>query len=705
MAPVKISNLPDTFSGFDIVVSISEEAINGQLLKLYTTALEERMIPPSKLKSFKPLPPTKYLINHQFSLHLINKAKSTPENVVYRTTGIDGFIHCPKVRFRPEEYDSANGNAMDKYKKAYLEIKFKKDETTGADSIIKYLDQDTAEVETVVLNDCTMMWGVKIARKDVEDVMRDIIDPAHNSSSPAAAGKQVTEKLMHYVDSQIYTVSTIFCLFEEKSMKDSFLLLDAQRKPILNSALSDARNQVSLFFGEMTDQWKQNKGTPYATTENPYILGYGISQKRVDIKDIGGEGAETAAKNTPEYFKPKQVAMSVTPGEVKAEWMCTSGSLNYCLLTHRDTPEGHEVVDIAEEDLNAGIITKNFFDVTKTMGRTLDPQGNVQGHDGIMAFSKGIFSGLWLRSIAENLLLDPSSASYKALIATGLQKQTHEVAITLGTSQSTQTASGGWELKRAWKTGMMEPPDGQMKVGPGDKRVFVLGDCRVNVTYTSDTQSITSIKDGITHARRLFFDIEYENKWDYVFQYKSWLANAANNPDDSNDWLKKRVRGFTESDFTAADRWQFVTTCALSLRTKSLIRVVMKAGAVGKWVVDVDEGASKNPLKKNTTLIWTKGSADSGDYGNFQELKNFHSYTFEPDSEMVKAALIGWSKSEKDIIGDKVLEAFNGLTTTIIMPAGDVFTFAGLDSDDTGNVYTQVNFANDGGFEIVKGKA
>lgn len=130
------------------------------------------MIPPSKLKNFKPLPASKHLINHQLSLHLLNKSASTPEKPVYRKTGIDGFIHCPKVRFRPEEYNARSGNVVDKYKKAYIEIKFKREDVTGKDSTLIYYDQDKEENATLVLNDCTMVWGVKIGRRDVEDVLK-----------------------------------------------------------------------------------------------------------------------------------------------------------------------------------------------------------------------------------------------------------------------------------------------------------------------------------------------------------------------------------------------------------------------------------------------------------------------------------------------------------------------------------------------------
>jgi hypothetical protein len=131
----------------------------------------------------------------------------------------------------------------------------------------------------------------------------------------------------------------------------------------------------------------------------------------------------------------------------------------------------------------------------------------------------------------------------------------------------------------------------------------------------------------------------------------------------------------------------------------------MNPGAVGTWNVDVDEPASKNLHKNGIALNWTKGEVYSDTYGNFQELKNFHGYTFDVDSKMIRGALTGWGTSTKDIIGDKVRDAFKGLTTTVIMPAGDVFTFAGLDTDESGNVYTQVNFANDGGFKVVNGSS
>jgi hypothetical protein len=144
--------------------------------------------------------------------------------------------------------------------------------------------------------------------------------------------------------------------------------------------------------------------------------------------------------------------------------------------------------------------------------------------------------------------------------------------------------------------------------------------------------------------------------------------------------------------------------CVIALRTKSLVKVVMNPGAVGKWNVDVDQANSKNLFKNGTALTWETGSLDSTEYGNFQMLKNFSGYTYDYRDKFFETALTGWATPTKNIIGDEVREAFKALTTTIIMPAGDVFTFAGLDTDDKGNVYAQVNFANDGGYEVTKGK-
>jgi hypothetical protein len=62
----------------------------------------------------------------------------------------------------------------------------------------------------------------------------------------------------------------------------------------------------------------------------------------------------------------------------------------------------------------------------------------------------------------------------------------------------------------------------------------------------------------------------------------------------------------------------------------------------------------------------------------------------------------GWQTYPSKKVRDSLKGITDGIGECIIMPAGDVFTFAGLDSDDAGAVYAQCNYANASGHEITK---
>jgi hypothetical protein len=171
---VKISERGDSLSGYDIVIAISEETINAQLEKLYSTPIEPgRLPPPSMVKNYKPMPATGHLINHNFVLHALNQKKSIESGKeVYRADGIDGFIHSPKVRFRRSVADPTGADVTSKFKKAHIEMTFKKDNQTGKSSILSYFDpEDPGSLSELILDGHTICWSVKIARRDVEDVM------------------------------------------------------------------------------------------------------------------------------------------------------------------------------------------------------------------------------------------------------------------------------------------------------------------------------------------------------------------------------------------------------------------------------------------------------------------------------------------------------------------------------------------------------
>ena len=361
---VKFSDREGSLADYDMVIAIFEEAIKSQLEKLYSTLVDTGGLPPLlQVKDYKPMPASGHLINHNLVLHPLNKKKTTETNkVAYRPDGIAGFIECPKVRFRPSIADPTGADATSKYKNAHLEITFKKDDQTGQSSKVRYLDpEEPGSLAEFILDGHTVSWAVKIARRDVEDVMNSkgfsctqgttilltntlpaIIKASQDPQQSVLAHDGLTKQLENYVDTQAFTVSSIFCLFEEQTMVDSFKLLGPDRKPVTTTVAKEAKIRIVDYFSNLQEEIGSGSAVP--VPENPYILGYSISQK---IKPTCATDTSASLKNTPSYFKPKQFNTTVTPGEgLGQQWITTSGTLNFCLLTHREGPGSSDKTSI-----------------------------------------------------------------------------------------------------------------------------------------------------------------------------------------------------------------------------------------------------------------------------------------------------------------------------------------------------------------------
>jgi hypothetical protein len=111
---------------------------------------------------------------------MLNALKSSPGKPVYQKKGIDGHIKCPKLRFRPSLEAKISDDPAAMYKKAHVEITFERNENAPAgtekDSVLVYLDseEDPPAYKNMVINGYTIAWTVKIARRDVQDVMNGI---------------------------------------------------------------------------------------------------------------------------------------------------------------------------------------------------------------------------------------------------------------------------------------------------------------------------------------------------------------------------------------------------------------------------------------------------------------------------------------------------------------------------------------------------
>jgi hypothetical protein len=62
----------------------------------------------------------------------------------------------------------------------------------------------------------------------------------------------------------------------------------------------------------------------------------------------------------------------------------------------------------------------------------------------------------------------------------------------------------------------------------------------------------------------------------------------------------------------------------------------------------------------------------------------------------------GWKTSTSQTIRDSMDATKEGLGDCVIMPAGDVFCFAGLDTDEKGTVYAQCDSTNEAGHDMAK---
>lgn len=272
----------------------------------------------------------------------------------------------------------------------------------------------------------------------------DLLAPAKNEANNVILPTKVEEKIAQ-LDPAIFTVSSIFCSFQASTIVDSFQL----RRPDGTSVEGLANIQVvdqfsssiSTYFAALQDD--QANGVP--TADNPFVLGYTISQKLPDTADIDLNASDNS---TPTYFQPKQWSCTVSPGEAPGSngLLATSGTLNYCMLTFGKGEK--TLTDVDPTDQNAGIFSPTFFDITKTMGRTLDSRGDVQGCDGVMAISRHIFSDQWLYSIAEAVLPDPV-AMYREMLAKAMDVNQDSVEIKVKPYTSTRNQSGV-KLVKEW---------------------------------------------------------------------------------------------------------------------------------------------------------------------------------------------------------------------------------------------------------------
>ena len=198
------------------------------------------------------------------------------------------------------------------------------------------------------------------------------------------------------VDSSKFLATSLFCLFESTKIVNSFEFFNPnlQKNPDGltgdDPTLTEVVNGIATYFKQLSSQ---SDGKP--TPDNPFVLGYGIVAKR----STSAQKAVDGLINTP-YLVPKLFHLTVTGGDK----VHTKGTLNYCILTHRSQGTPESSVDM-KNDHGLGIFPQTLFETTSSNGTS-------GGADGIMAFSKRVFSDFWLHSqIAAKFKVNPGALS------------------------------------------------------------------------------------------------------------------------------------------------------------------------------------------------------------------------------------------------------------------------------------------------------
>lgn len=108
----------------------------------------------------------------------------------------------------------------------------------------------------------------------------DLIDTP-NATIPERAARQLGS-----VDSKIFTASSIFCLFQETRIAESLRMhlpegVELGKKE--TDILAAFKAQISNYFDALQST-QRVKGAP--NVDNPFVLGYSISQKLPDVRDF-----------------------------------------------------------------------------------------------------------------------------------------------------------------------------------------------------------------------------------------------------------------------------------------------------------------------------------------------------------------------------------------------------------------------------------
>ena len=164
------SSDPDTLKGYDMVITVSQDAINKQFQRLYEAEIPNKLMPdPEELEGFEALPAAKHYINHQIKINpqsLVEwdtpgfedlRPEVRPDDGLFFLESekwIEGEIEAPFVTFGEEE-----GN----YRCVRVNLKFRS-------GLLHYMV--LGRPVKADLAGCTLSWLTDLSHREVGNVMK-----------------------------------------------------------------------------------------------------------------------------------------------------------------------------------------------------------------------------------------------------------------------------------------------------------------------------------------------------------------------------------------------------------------------------------------------------------------------------------------------------------------------------------------------------
>ncbi|EGO53343.1 hypothetical protein NEUTE1DRAFT_126670 [Neurospora tetrasperma FGSC 2508] len=720
------SSDPDTLKGYDMVITVSQDAINKQFQELYDREIPSALMPdPEDLEGFETLPAAKHYINHQVKINpqtLIEwdtpgfediRPEVRPNDGLFFLESdkwIEGEIDAPFVTFGEEE-----GN----YRCVRVNLRFK------SGKLHYSINGHQVKAD---LGGSTLSWLTDLSHKEVGNVMQNIVALSKKRESHTLVAQPVLDKFQE-VSEQNYTVTALFCLFQSTKVVNSFKFIDFKGVNKTQTAASnEAANLLSSYFQALTER-SQIASTP----NNPFVLGYGLTQ------ELAAQTAEQKARaeNVP-YLVPKRFDLSVTKGDGDY----SKGVINYCILTRRPSGVSESNISI-KEDPGAG-----FWQNGNTPFKRVRADGMSSGADGVMAFSRGIFRDFWLKEqflkyfkvntteLAEILIPEGDNVARETW-GRGLWKNDETISVD-GTTKLTLKQEFAFNEMRCHEMDvdrMIQTEElstflkvvlQASKAIPGmelkyNQRRLANGVAEAILTYTSDVQQNPAIDKASDQQRRLKFDIELKSLVS-ITQQASGICNINRLAEDKKRLLKwvalpptiivdiLNDRDYFERVFS---EWRDARRADVQITTRAGFDM-HPAGDTWKLNLIKDKPRTTIPLGDEELPRQTIGPETYSTFeniGGVEKMRNLNERSKEDgvivelsNHEMFKEfgtpkGMDGfakpahqWASGFESSLEASMAALASSLQTKLILPAGNVFEFKSLNTDSEGHVYSLITY-------------